>query len=52
MPVPLRLGTRVLTAWRVAIGEGMLTVALLGDAAPPTAIRSEVDSQLRSGALP
>jgi len=52
MPIPLRLGNRVLTAWRVAIGEGMLTVALLGDAAPPPAIRSEVDSQLRSGALP
>jgi hypothetical protein len=52
MPVPLRLGSRVLTAWRVTIGEGMLTVALLGDSAPPPAVRAEVDTQLRSGALP
>jgi hypothetical protein len=52
MPVPLRLGSRVLTAWRVAIGAGTLTVALLGDTAPPPAIRSQVDSQLRGGALP
>lgn len=52
MPVPLRLGSRVLTAWRVSIGAGMLTVALLGDSAPPPATRAEVDSQLRTGALP
>jgi len=45
-PVPLRLGDRVLTAWRLTLGPDRVTVAVLGSQPLAEEVRSGVERQL------
>jgi hypothetical protein len=50
--VALRLGKKVLSAWRLEMEGEQLTVGLLADAALPAEVHPEVESQIRRGQLP